>query len=94
MSYYNPEVYVPEKLLLGEDASEMEGFTHCGQMVLDWLDEMEANGLMDESIPLFSELYRQVAHDIRGRIADLIDCEKIELTVSLMEAEPERYAAD
>lgn len=94
MSYYNPEVYVPEKLLVGEDASEMKGFTHCGQMVLDWLDEMEANGLMDESIPLFSELYRQVAHDIRGCIADLIDCEKIELTVSLMEAEPERYAAD
>lgn len=93
MSCYNPEVYAPEKLL-GEDASEMEGFKRCGQMVLDWLDEMEANGLMDESIPLFSELYRQVAHDIRGRIADLIDCEKIELTVSLMEAEPERYATD
>lgn len=49
---------------------------------------------MDESIPLFSELYRQVAHDIKGRIANLLDCEKIELTVSLMEAEPERYAAD
>lgn len=47
-----------------------------------------------DCIPLFSELYRQVAHDIKGRIANLLDCEKIELTVSLMEAEPERYAAD
>lgn len=87
MSYYNPEVYDPKKLL-GEDAAVMEGFSLCGQMVLDRLDEMEDNGLMDESIPLFS------AHDIKGRIANLLDCEKIELTVSLMEAEPERYAAD
>ena len=93
MSYYNPEVYDPKKLL-GEDAAVMEWFSLCGQMVLDRLDEMEDNGLMDESIPLFSELYRQVAHDIKGRIANLLDCEKIELTVSLMEAEPERYAAD
>ena len=38
MSYYNPEVYDPKKLL-GEDAAVMEGFSLCGQMVLDWLDE-------------------------------------------------------
>lgn len=93
MTRYDPKVHDPEKLLDG-DAARMEGFTLCGQMVLDWLDEMEDNGLMDESIPLFSELYRQVAHDIKGRIANLLDCEKIELTVSLMEADPERYAAD
>lgn len=93
MSYYNPKVYDPEKLL-DEDAARMEGFTHCGQMVLDWLDEMEGSGLMDESIPLFDELYRQVARDIKGRVADLLDCEKYELTVSLMEADPERYAVE
>lgn len=51
MTRYNPKVYDPEKLL-DEDAARMEGFTHCGQMVLDWLDEMEGSGLMDESIPL------------------------------------------
>lgn len=55
---------------------------------------MEGSGLMDESIPLFDELYRQVARDIKGRIADLLDCEKYELTVSLMEADPERYAVE
>lgn len=93
MSYYNPEVYDPKKLL-GEDAAVMEGFSLCGQMVLDRLDEMEDNGLMDESIPLFSELYRQVAHDIRYELNDLLNDTKIELTVSLMEAEPERYATD
>lgn len=38
MSYYNPEVYDPKKLL-GEDAAVMEGFSLGGQMVLDWLDE-------------------------------------------------------
>lgn len=93
MSYYNPEVYDPKKLL-GEDAAVMEGFSLCGQMVLDRLDEMEDNGLMDESIPLFSELYRQVARDIRYELNDLLNDTKIELTVSLMEAESERYAVD
>lgn len=47
----------------------------------------------DMKIPA-SKVPAQVAHDIKGRIANLLDCEKIELTVSLMEAEPERYAAD
>lgn len=40
------------------------------------------------------ELYRQVARDIRYELNDLLHDTKIELTVSLMEAEPERYAAD
>lgn len=39
-------------------------------------------------------MYGQVAQDIAHRIADLLDAEKVELTVSLMEADPEHYAAD
>lgn len=93
MSYYNPEVYDPKKLL-GEDAAVMEGFSLCGQSVLDWLDEMSEHGGMSDCVPMFDELYCQVARDIRLRIADLLDAERVELTVSLMEAEPERYAAD
>lgn len=93
MSYYNPEVYDPKKLL-GEDAAVMEGFSLCGQMVLDWLDEMSEHGGMSDCVPMFDELYCQVARDIRHRIADLLDAERVELTVSLMEADPERYAAD
>lgn len=39
-------------------------------------------------------IYSQVAHDIRQHVADLLDGRRVELTVSLMEAEPERYATD
>lgn len=88
MSYYNPEVYDPKKLL-GEDAAVMEGFSLCGQMVLDWLDETAYGG-----VPIFDVIYSQVAHDIRQHVADLLDGRRVELTVSLMEAEPERYATD
>lgn len=55
---------------------------------------MSEHGSLDGCVPLFEELYRQVARDIRLRIADLLDAERVELTVSLMEADPERYAAD
>lgn len=93
MTRYDPKVYDPAKLV-GEDAATIDGFTLCGQMVLDWLDEMSEHGSMDGCVPLFEELYRQVARDIRYRVADLLDAERFELTVSLMEADPERYAAD
>lgn len=93
MTRYDPKVYDPEKLLDG-DAARMEGFTLCGQMVLDWLDEMAEDGSAGNCIPMFDVLYGQVAQDISHRIADLLDAEKVELTVSLMEADPERYAAD
>lgn len=93
MTRYDPRVYDPEKLLDG-DAARMEGFTLCGQMVLDWLDEMAEDGSAGNCIPMFDALYGQVAQDISHRIADLIDAERFELTVSLMEADPERYAAD
>lgn len=93
MTRYNPKVYDPAKLT-GEDAATFDGFTLCGQSVLDWLDEMAEYGTMGEGIPLFVELYCQVARDIRHRIAARLDAEKVELTVSLMEADPERYAAD
>ncbi len=72
----------------------MEGFTLCGQMVLDWLDEMAEDGSAGNCIPMFDVLYGQVAQNISHRIADLLDAERFELTVSLMEADPERYAAD
>lgn len=93
MSYYNPEVYDPKKLT-GDDVKVMEGFELCVQDVLDSLDEMSRNGFENDSVPLFNELYRQVARDIRYELNDLLNDTKIELTVSLMEAEPERYAAD
>lgn len=93
MSYYNPEVYDPKKLL-GEDAAVMEGFSLCGQMVIDWLDETAEGMTAYGGVPIFDVIYSQVAHDIRHRIADLLDAERVELTVSLMEADPERYAAD
>lgn len=83
MTRYDPKVYDPKKLL-GEDAAVMEGFSLCGQMVLDWLDET-AEGMT---------AIEEVAHDIRQHVADLLDGRRVELTVSLMEAEPERYAAD
>ena len=41
-----------------------------------------------------TSIYSQVAHDIRQHVADLLDGRRVELTVSLMEAEPERYATD
>ncbi len=91
MTRYDPKVYDPEKLLDG-DAATMEGFTLCGQMVLDWLDEMAEDGSAGNCIPMFDVLYGQVAQDISHRIADLLDAERFELTVSLMEADPERYA--
>lgn len=43
---------------------------------------------------LFDELYCQVGADIGVFVKDRLDMERTELTVSLMEAEPERYAAD
>lgn len=93
MSYYNPEVYDPKRLL-GEDAAVMEGFSLCGQMVLDWLDETAEGMTAYGGVPIFDVIYSQVAHDIRQHVADLLDGRRVELTVSLMEAEPERYAAD
>lgn len=93
MTRYDPKVYDPEKLLDG-DAARLEGFTLCGQMVLDWLDEMAEDGSAGNCIPMFDVLYGQVAQNISHRIADLLDAERFELTVSLMEADPERYAAD
>lgn len=93
MTRYDPKVYDPEKLLDG-NAARMEGFTLCGQMVLDWLDEMAEDGSAGNCIPMFDVLYGQVAQNISHRIADLLDAERFELTVSLMEADPERYAAD
>ncbi|MGG6794867.1 UNVERIFIED_CONTAM: hypothetical protein KB582_03275 [Streptococcus canis] len=45
-------------------------------------------------VPIFDVIYSQVAHDIRQHVADLLDGRRVELTVSLMEAEPERYATD
>lgn len=93
MSYYNPEVYDPKKLL-GEDAAVMEGFSLCGQMVLDWLDETAEGMTAYGGVPIFDVIYSQVAHDIRQHVADLFDGRRVELTVSLMEAEPKRYAAD
>lgn len=93
MSYYNPEVYDPKKLL-GEDAAVMEGFSLCGQMVLDWLDETAEGMTAYGGFPIFDVIYSQVAHDIRQYVADLLDGRRVELTVSLMEADPERYAAD
>lgn len=93
MSCYDPKVYNP-KMLTGDDAKVMEGFELCGQEVLDSLDEMSRNGFENDSVPLFNELYRQVARDIRYELNDLLNDAKIELTVSLMEAEPERYATD
>lgn len=93
MTRYDPKVYDPEKLLDG-DAARMEGFTLCGQMVLDWLDEMAEDGSAGNCIPMFDVLYGQVAQNISHRIADLLDAERFELTVSLMEADPERYATD
>ena len=89
MTRYDPKVYDPEKLLDG-DAARMEGFTLCGQMVLDWLDEMAEDGSAGNCIPMFDVLYGQVAQNISHRIADLLDAERFELTVSLMEADPER----
>mgnify|MGYP000264246712 CR=1 FL=1 len=70
MARYDPKVYDPAKLV-DEDAATMEGFTLCGQMVLDWLDVMVGcHGVpLDGCVPLFEELYRQVARDIRHRIA-------------------------
>lgn len=93
MTRYDPKVYDPAKLT-GEDTATFDGFTLCGQMVLDWLDEMAEDGSADNCIPMFDVLYGQVAQDISHRIARLLDAEKVELTVSLMEADPERYAAD
>lgn len=85
MSYYNPEVYDPKKLL-GEDAAVMEGFSLCGQMVLDWLDETAEGMTAYGGVPIFDVIY--------SHVADLLDGRRVELTVSLMEAEPERYATD
>lgn len=93
MTRYDPKVYAPVKLV-DEDAATIDGFTLCGQLVLDWLDEMSEHGGMSDCVPMFDELYCQVARDIRLRIADLLDAERVELTVSLMEADTERYAAD
>lgn len=93
MTRYDPRVYAPAKLV-DEDAATIDGVTLCGQSVLDWLDEMSEHGGMSDCVPMFDELYCQVARDIRLRIADLLDAERVELTVSLMEADPERYAAD
>lgn len=69
MTRYDPKVYDPAKLV-GEDAATIDGFTLCGQSVLDWLDEMSEHGGMSDCVPMFDELYCQVARDIRHRIAD------------------------
>lgn len=93
MTRYDPKVYDPAKLT-GEDAATFDGFALCGQSVLDWLEEMSENGATADCVPLFGEIYRHVARDIRQRVADLLDAERTELTVSLMEADPERYAVE
>lgn len=93
MSGYDIKVYDPKRLT-GDDAKVMEGFELCVLDVLDSLDEMSRNRFENDSVPLFNELYRQVARDIRYVLNDLLHDTKIELTVSLMEAEPERYATD
>lgn len=93
MSGYDLKVYDPRKLT-GDDVKVMEGFELCVQDVLDSLDEMSRNGFENDSVPLFNELYRQVARDIRYMVSDILNDAKTELAVSLMEADPERYATD
>lgn len=93
MSGYDLKVYDPKRLT-GDDAKVMEGFELCGQEVLNCLDEMSRNGFKNDSVPLFNELYRQVTRDIRYMVSDILNDAKTELAVSLMEADPERYAAD
>ena len=63
----------------------MEGFSLCGQMVLDWLDETAEGMTAYGGVPIFDVIYSQVAHDIRQHVADLLDGRRVELTVSLME---------
>lgn len=72
MTRYDPKVYDPKKLL-GEDAAVMEGFSLCGQMVLDWLDETAEGMTAYGGVPIFDVIYSQVAHDIRQHVADLLD---------------------
>lgn len=91
MSGYDLKVYDPRKLT-GDDVKVMEGFELCVQDVLDSLDEMSRNGFENDSVPLFNELYRQVARDIRYELNDLLNDTKIELTVSLMAAGGDRQA--
>ena len=71
----------PEEAV-GEDAAVMEGFSLCGQMVLDWLDETAEGMTAYGGVPIFDVIYSQVAHDIRQHVADLLDGRRVELTVS------------
>lgn len=76
MTRYDPKVYDPKKLL-GEDAAVMEGFSLCGQMVLDWLDETAEGMMAYGGVPIFDVIYSQVAHDIRQHVADLLDGRRV-----------------
>ena len=82
LTRYDPKVYDPKKRL-GDDAAVMEGFSLCGQMVLDWLDETAEGMTAYGGVPIFDVIYSQVAHDIRQHVADLLDGRRVELTVGI-----------
>lgn len=63
---------------MGKSWVAADGRTITDEMVERWERELETGEFFG----------------ISHRIADLLDAERFELTVSLMEADPERYAAD
>lgn len=71
MTRYDPKVYDPKKLL-GEDAAVMEGFSLCGQMVLDWLDETAEGMTAYGGVPIFDVIYSQVARNVVYYIDSMI----------------------
>lgn len=90
MTYYDPEVYDPKKLK-GEDAAEMRGFEFCEEMLMEAFADVVDYDPDDSSVPLFNELYRQVAESVHDRIRIYLEASKTELTVSLMEREDGKY---
>lgn len=91
MSYYDPEVYDPKKLK-GEDAAYMRGFEFCEDMLMEALAEVAEDDPDDSSVPLFNELYRQVAESVRDRIRVYLEASKTEMVAYLMERKYEpRY---
>lgn len=94
MTHYDPKVYDPSKLT-GDDALVMKGFELCRGAVLKLFGDIAEFGSPVECcVSLFDELYSQVGADIGLFMKDRLDMERTELTVSLMEADPERYAGE
>lgn len=93
MTRYDPKVYDPENCWMGMPRG-WRGSRFAGRWFSTGSMRWRKTGRRVIVSPCLTCCTVRLLKNISHRIADLLDAERFELTVSLMEADPERYAVD